>query len=133
MNLAARKPCKFLRASAPRWKTLQSYLSVCKLCNFFLRACGARGNVAMNLPVRKSCKFFRVPRRARKRCNLSVHKPGLNYIFKFNNDNVPEISSNYFNLYGQFKNLKGNGFNNTEIATHEANSTILSRKYLFCY
>lgn len=47
--------------------------------------------------------------------NLSIQKPDLNYILKFNNIEVPEIQSTYFNIYGQIKNFKGDGFNNTEI------------------
>lgn len=47
--------------------------------------------------------------------NISIHKPGLNYILKFSNSEVQDICSNFINVYGNFKNLKGNGFDNSEI------------------
>lgn len=47
--------------------------------------------------------------------NISIHKPGVNYILKFSNSEVQDICSNFINIYGNFKNLKGNGFDNSEI------------------
>lgn len=48
--------------------------------------------------------------------NVSIHKPGLNYIFKFTNEDVQDICSNFFNVYGKLDNIKGDGFNNSEIS-----------------
>lgn len=47
--------------------------------------------------------------------NIAINKPGINYFFSFTNPDVPDICSNYFNVYGQFKRFVAPGLYNTEI------------------
>ena len=47
--------------------------------------------------------------------NIAINKPGINYFFRFTNPDVPDICSNYFNVYGQFKRIVAPGLYNTEI------------------
>lgn len=47
---------------------------------------------------------------------LEIHKPGVNYFIQFSNQDVPDICSSFINIYGAFKNLKGDGFNNSIIS-----------------
>ena len=47
--------------------------------------------------------------------NININKPGVNYFLKFTNNDSPDISSNFFNVYGQFKRFKAPGLYNTEI------------------
>ena len=47
--------------------------------------------------------------------NITINKPGIEYFYRFTNPDVPDICSNYFNVYGQFKRLISSGLYNTEI------------------
>ena len=47
--------------------------------------------------------------------NISINKPGIDYFFRFTNPDVPDICSNFFNVYGQFKRPIAEGLYNTEI------------------
>ena len=47
--------------------------------------------------------------------NININKPSIDYFFSFTNPDVPDICSNYFNVYANFNRFVAKGLYNTEI------------------